>query len=319
MNKPNIIISKCINFEKCRYNWDIVNDDFLLRLWKYVNYIPVCPEVAIWLSTPRLPLRIFKQWEKNILFQPATEIDLTDKMNVFSKSFLENQKNIDWFVLKNKSPSCWIWDVKIYDKKISHTFIKSWRWIFTQNIDDYFLNIPKEDEWRLKNFRLREEFLTKIFCLANFRWIKNNNIISELIEFQANNKYLFMFYSPKIQKELWQILASYNKENLDEIYNKYYIMLLELFSIETKIWKMINALTHIFWYFKDNCSSEEKIFFLETLDVYREWRIPTSSVISILKTWALRDKKEYILKQTILNPYPKELIELSDSGRILKL
>lgn len=319
MNKPNIIISKCINFEKCRYNWDIVNDDFLLRLWKYVNYIPVCPEVAIWLSTPRLPLRIFKQWEKTILFQPATEIDLTDKMNDFSKSFLKNQKNIDWFVLKNKSPSCWIWDVKIYDKKISHTFIKSWRWIFTKNIDDYFLNIPKEDEWRLKNFRLREEFLTKIFCLANFRWIKNNNIISELIEFQANNKYLFMFYSPKIQNELWQILASYNKENLDEIYNKYYIMLLELFSIETKIWKMINALTHIFWYFKDNCSSEEKIFFLETLDVYREWRIPTSSVISILKTWALRDKKEYILKQSILNPYPKELIELSDSGRILKL
>lgn len=319
MIKPNIIISKCINFDECRFNWWIIKDWFLESLWKYVNYIPVCPEVAIWLSTPRLPLRVFRDWESVKLYQPATEIDLTDRMNTFSKKFLKSQKNIDWFILKNRSPSCWIWDVKVYDKKDSYSSTWKTSWTFTSNIDNFFLNIPKEDEWRLKNFRLREEFLTKIFCLADFRNIKDNSNISELFEFQARNKYLFMFYSPKIQKELWQIIASYNKSNIDDIFESYYLKLLELFQTETKIWKMINSLTHIFWYFKDNCSSEEKIFFLETLEVYREWRIPTSSIIFILKTWALRDKKEYILKQTILNPYPKELVELSDSWKILKL
>lgn len=319
MNKPNIIISKCLNFDKCRFNWDIVHDDFLLKLWEFVNFIPVCPEVAIWLSIPRLPLRLYKENEKNILLQPSTDLDLTEKMNNFSRIFLSSQKNIDWFVLKNRSPSCWINDVKLYDKKVSHTFARSWSWIFTQNIDSFFNNIPKEDEWRLKNFRLREEFLTKIFCLADFREIKETNSIKKLQDFQAKNKYLFMFYSPKIQKELWQIIAAYNKENFDEIIANFYFKLLELFSIKTNIWKMINALTHIFWYFKNSCSKEEKEFFLETLEVYREWRIPTSSVISMLKVWALRDNSEYILNQSILNPFPKKLIELSDSWKILNL
>lgn len=319
MNKPNIIISKCLNFDNCRYDWSVIKDDFLLKLWKYVNFIPVCPEVAIWLSTPRDTIRLFKNKDKIDLFQPSTDEILTEKMNDFSKKYLKSQKNIDWFVLKNRSPSCWIWDVRLYDKKVSHTFRKSWTWIFTKNIDDFFLHIPKEDEWRLKNFKLREEYLSKIFCLADFRELKNNLEISELNEFQAKNKYLFMFFSPQIQKELWQIIASYNKNNLEEIYASYYLKLLELFDTETKIWKMINALTHIFWYFKNECSKEEKDFFIESLENFRVWKIPTSSIVFILKTWALRDKKTYILNQTILNPFPKELIELSDSWKILNL
>lgn len=319
MNKPNVVISKCINFDKCRFNWDIVNDNFLLKLWKFVNYIPVCPEVSIWLTTPRLPLRIYEYKGENILIQPWTNTDLTEKMKKFSESFLSNLKNIDWFVLKNRSPSCGIWDVKIYDKKESYTFKRSWTWLFSENIDNYFYNIPKEDEWRLKNFRLRESFLTKIFCIADYRNIRDLWKISYLNEFQAKNKYLFMFYSPSLQKELWKIIASYDKNNLDEIYTEYYSKLLELFNTDTKMWKMINSLTHIFWYFKQTCSTEEKEYFLEMIDIYREWKLPTSSIISILKTWALRDKQEYILKQSILNPYPKELLELSDSWKNLKL
>jgi uncharacterized protein YbbK (DUF523 family) len=253
MIKPNIIISKCINFDKCRYDWAVVKDDFLLKLWEFVNFIPVCPEVAIWLWTPRPTLKIYEKDKKKILFQAENNLDLTEKMNIFANKFLGKQENIDWFILKNRSPSCWIWDVKIYDKKYWYTFKRSWTWIFSENIDNHFLNIPKEDEWRLKNFRLRESFLTKIFCIADYRELRNSNKISDLSDFQARNKYLFMFYSPSIQKELWQIIASYNRENLWEIYEKYYLKLLELFSTETKIWKMINALTHIFWYFKDNC------------------------------------------------------------------
>lgn len=319
MNRPNIIISKCLNFDKCRFNWDMVNDDFLLKLWEFVNYIPVCPEVAIWLSTPRLPLRLYKEDYKTILIQPWTDTDLSEKMRKFSKTFLASQKNIDWFVLKNRSPSCWINDVKLYDKKVSHTFARRWKWSFTQNIDSFFNKVPQEDEWRLKNFRLREEFLTKIFCLADFREVKNQKNIKILQDFQAKNKYLFMFYSPLYQKELWKIIASYNKENLSEILEDYNIKLLELFSVKTNTWKMINALTHIFWYFKNTCSKEEKEFFLETLEVYREWRIPASSVVSMLKLLALKDNSEYVLNQTILNPFPKKLIELSDSWKLLNL
>lgn len=319
MNKPNIVISKCLNFDSCRFNWAIINDEFLLKLNEFVNFIPVCPEVEIWLWTPRLPLRLHKEWDEIKLFQPSSDTDLTIRMNKFCESFLASQNDIDWFVLKNRSPSCWVWDVMVYDKKESHAWKRSWNGLFSQNIIEKFENTPIEDEWRLKNFKLREEFLTKIFCIADFREVRNSKKISKLQDFQAKNKYLFMFYSPEKQIELWQIIASYNKTNIEEILENYFLKLLELFSEKTKIWKMINALSHIFGYFKNECSPEEKEFFIETLNVYREGRIPTSSVIFILKTWALRDKKEYILNQTILNPYPKKLVELSDSWKVLKL
>lgn len=318
--KPNIIISKCLNFDHCRFNGDMINDNFLKKLWDYVNYIPVCPEVAIWLWTPRMPLRLVNVDNETRLFQPSSKTDLTDEMDYFSENFLKTQKEIDWFIMKNRSPSCGIKDVKVYDKVDSYSINNKYSsWIFGNKIYEMFPNIPTEDEWRLKNFKLREEFLTKIFCLAEFREINKTKKISDLSDFQAKNKYLFMFYSPSIQVLLWQIVASYNKENSAEIYNYYSKELIKLFNTTTNIWKMVNTLTHIFWYFKDTCSSEEKEFFLETIDVYREWRIPTSSVISIMKTWALRDKKEYILKQSILNPFPKELVELSYSWRILEL
>lgn len=319
-SKPNIVISKCLNFENCRYNWEKINDNFLVKLWNFVNFIPVCPEVWIWLWVPRLPLRLVKTKDWELLYQPSTKTDFTKKMNDFWEVFLSWLQEIDGFILKNRSPSCWIWDVKVYDKIDFYSFSSNkWMWIFTKKIDTLFPLIPKEDEWRLKNFLIREDFLTKIFALADFREVKYSNKISALVKFQSKNKYLFMSYSPSLQVELWHIIASYNKKNLEEIFINYEENLKKLFDTKKSIWKKINAFTHIFWYFKNSCSSNEKEFFKETIYLYKEWRIPTSSVINILKTWALRDDISYILEQTILSPFPTSLLELSDSGKILEL
>ncbi len=318
--KPNLVTSKCLNFDNCRFNWAVINDDFLLKLREFVNFIPVCPEMAIWLGMPRMPLRLFRDENENIrLYQPWSDVDCTEKMNDFCKDFLSSQGEIDWFVIKNRSPSCGLRDVKVYNKKDSHVSERSWNWLFGQNIIDIFWNTPVEDEGRLKNFRIRESFLTKIFCLARFRNIKEENDISLLQKFQANNKYLFMSYSQDKLNVLGKIIASYDKTNLEEIYKDYYDELLSLFATPSNTWKIINVFSHVFGYFKNTCSSKEKEFFSETLEVYREGRIPTSSVVYMLKTWALRDGVEYVLDQSLLEPYPSELVELSQSGKILVL
>lgn len=317
--KPNIIISQCINFEACRFNGGIIKDDFLARLGQYVNYVPVCPEVAIGLGTPRMPVRLYRDEAGLHLHQPGTDLDVTKKMLDFSKKFLQTQENIDGFILKNRSPSCGVKDVKVYNKKDSHVSTeRNGNGIFANEVLDAFVWYPVEDEWRLKNFRLREEFLTSIFCLSRFRSVKKEWKISDLVQFQADNKYLFMTYSSVLQKKLGNIVASYDK-NFLEIICKYEEILLELLSKRPKIWATINAMEHVFGYFKDTCSSEEKKFFLETLSVYKEWRIPASSVIHMLKTWALHAKQEYILSQSLLQPFPTDLIELSDSWKKLHL
>lgn len=315
-NKPNIVLSKCLNIDNCRFNWDVVKDDFITKLWKYVNYLPVCPEVAIWLGVPRMPIRLIK-WNK--IYQPWTNIDYTDKLNNFSEKYLSSLNKLDWFILKNRSPTCWIKDVKVYDK-IDSNFISNthWTWLFTYNILNKFKNYPLEDEWRLKNYKLREEFLTKIFILADFREIQENKSISDLQQFQANNKYLFMYFSPQKQVNLWRIIASYDKKNLEEIFEKYFQELIKLLSTQTNQWKFINSIQHIFWYFK-NISKWEKDFFIQSIEVYKEWRIPSISLINMLKLFAIREDNKYILSQNILYPFPIELLELSDSWKILEL
>jgi uncharacterized protein YbbK (DUF523 family) len=111
--RPNVIVSKCLEFEACRYNRQIIKDDLVRSLKKHVNYIPVCPEVAIGLGVPRFPVRIVTSGSTKLI-QPSTSMDVTDAMNKFSERFLSKLKDADGFILKNRSPSCGINDVKVY-------------------------------------------------------------------------------------------------------------------------------------------------------------------------------------------------------------
>lgn len=318
--KPKIVISKCLNFERCRFNGDKVNDEFLEKLWKYVDYIPVCPEVAIGLWTPRMPVRLFKDNDSVWLYQPWTWKDYTDKMNDFSLKFLQTVSDTDGFILKNRSPSCWIWDVKIYRSKDKNSSSEGkTSWLFAQKVIEKFALVPREDEGRLKNFRLREEFLTKIFLLAEFKLIKTTWTIKDLTEFHTQNKYMLMVLDPNLLTELGQIIASYNKENYAFIIKDYSEKLQKAVSGHLKINRICNVFEHLLWYFKNHVSSEERLFFLEMIDMYRDSRVPKSSLVSLLKVWAIRTNNEYLLSQSFLNPYPEELFELSDSWKMLKL
>ena len=112
--KPRIIISKCIEFDNCRYNGQIISSKEIKELIPYVDFIPVCPEVEIGLGIPRAPIRIVFKDNKNKLIQPETQKDVTKEMRNFTSTFLDSQDEIDGFILKSRSPSCGLKDVKIY-------------------------------------------------------------------------------------------------------------------------------------------------------------------------------------------------------------
>lgn len=318
--RPIILVSKCLEFDSCRYNGMRLNSPLVYKLQKFVDFIPVCPEVAIGLGTPRTPIRMINV-EKDLRLQElGTNRDLTDKMNNFSWNFFEKLEELDWAILKSRSPSCALRDAKINNwdswlEKIEH--LKAW--FFAKYLYKNFPLIPKEDDGRILNFQIRDEFLMKIFTLAEFREIKSEKKISALMNFQAKHKYLFMSFSQSELNKLWNILACYDKTNYDEIEQAYERHLKELF-LERKTQKnFLNAIFHIFWYFKKYISSEEKEFFLNTLELYKEWRIPTSVIIHLLKSQAISHNIEYVLNQSILQPYPEDLIELSDSGKKINL
>ena len=162
--KPKIIISKCLEFEACRYDGQIINNKYIKKLKKFIDFNPVCPEVEIGMGIPRKPIHIEKNNNKVKLYQSETGIDFSSKMNTFSKDYISNINNIVGFILKSSSPSCAISSAKIFGKK-KIAPIGVGPGFFASKIIKKFPNHPKEEEKRLNNQILREQFFTSIFTL----------------------------------------------------------------------------------------------------------------------------------------------------------
>lgn len=247
------------------------------------------------------------------LIQSQTEKNVAEKMKKFSEEFSNNLQDIDGAILKSKSPSCGIKNVKMHGTQKSDNPFKG-RGMFAHYLLQKYPHLAVEDEGRLLNYHLREIFLTQIFTMSEFRKVKKTREIKLLIDFHARHKYLFMRYHQADLKILGRIVAKHNKTNSKSIFEEYEIALLELFSHKPNKVKAKNVFNHIYGYFKDKLRDEEKKFFFASVEMFLEERIPFSSVIMLLKSRALQYQEEYILQQKILQPFPKELLELMDSG-----
>ena len=311
-SKPNIVISKCIEFDNCRYDGAIIRSEQIEELKDFVQFIPICPEVEIGLGIPRSPIRLIKN-ETNIeLIQPATNKILTHDMQEVITKFFSTLPEIDGFILKSRSPSCGVSDVKLYSSKDKGATIGKTAGIFGERIQNQFANLAIEDEGRLRNARIWEHFLRRIFILASFREMKNKKSMHDLIEFHAKNKFLLMSYHQKNLQILGRIVSNQTKEPIDTLLNKYEILLKESFLKAASCSRNINVLQHIFGYVSNRITSDEKHYFLEHINAYKNGKISLAAVLGILESWVIRFNEPYLLEQTFFHPYPKELMHVEN-------
>ena len=309
--KPKILLSKCIEFESCRYNGMMISSDFVKKLKKFVDFIPVCAEVEIELGVPRNPIRIVDKKGIIKLIQPETKKDVTENMIAFSNKFLDDLE-IDGAILKSKSPSCGIKDVKIYPTEEKSAPLRRDKGFFGGAILEKYPLYPIEDEDRLRNHLIKENFLRRIFALASFREMKKKKSLNELIDFHSKNKFLLMSYNQKELKELGNIVANQEKKPIERILQDYEKHLKLAFSKSPKCNADINVLNHAFGYVSKNLKSEEKKLFLDSIDQFRDGHIGLSVPVSILKLWVVRFDEPYLKNQTYFEPYPKDLMEVEN-------
>jgi uncharacterized protein YbgA (DUF1722 family)/uncharacterized protein YbbK (DUF523 family) len=307
--KPNILISKCIEIENCRYNGQIISSEFVKSLKPFVNLISVCPEVEIGLGVPREPIRIVSKDDKRYLIQPSTDKNVTKDMQKFISKFLAEIKEIDGVILKSRSPSCGLKDVKIYPTKEKSAPIMRSAGFFGDAVLKHFNNCPIEDEARLRNSIIKEDYLRKIFTFASFRKIKDLKDINRLIEFHSNNKFLLMGYSQKYLSILGNIVANKEKLDISKIYQNYEKNLHLAMSKPLRCNSNKNVLSHAFGYVSKNLNSKEKQLFLESVENFEQGRISISVPINLLKSWVLRFDEDYLANQTFFSPYPEELLD----------
>jgi uncharacterized protein YbgA (DUF1722 family)/uncharacterized protein YbbK (DUF523 family) len=312
--RPQVVVSKCIEFASCRYNGLQIASPIVQKMQDFVDFIPVCPEVEIGLGVPRDSLRLVMVDDEIRLMQPANAADYTEKMQTFSCEFLQSLPRVDGFILKGRSPSCGIDDVKLY-KSIGKAPALSSKasGIFGQAVREMYSDLACEDEGRLTNLYIREHFFTKLFTLTRFHQLKKN--MGELVDFHTKNKYLFMAYDQAKLKLAGNIVANHNKLSTERVFDRYKNILYQIFAKSASIAANINVLMHIMGYFSKELIPAEKIYFLRQLELYRMRQIPLSALTSVLQAWIIHYKQDYLVEQSYFNPFPQELMHISDSGK----
>ncbi len=314
-SKPIVVISKCLGFDSCRYNGQTIPVDYVEKLKPFVEFIPVCPEVEIGLGVPRDPIRIVAKDGSLQLMQPATGRDCTEEMNHFTTDFLKKLSEVDGFILKGRSPSCGIKDVKIYQSLEKGPSIGTTRGFFGEAVFSIFPSYPIEDEGRLTNFKIRDHFYTSLFLLAQFRQMMDKPTRRNLVQFHTELKLLLMAYNQSEMRVMGGIVAHIDNDSIDAVYHEYRNHLLKAISRPVRVPAVINVLMHALGYFSTRLHSQEKAFFLDSLEKYRSGKSTFATVLHLLRSWVIRFDEPYLKQQRFFNSYPEALLELADSGK----
>lgn len=315
--RPIVVVSRCLEFAPCRYNGLMIASPVVRRLRDFVDFVPVCPEVEMGLGVPRDPIRIIEAGGTRRLYQPATGRDCTREMEGFSDKFLSALPGADGFILKSRSPSCGIKDVKAYrspDEKQAPATSKA-RGFFGGEVLERFPGLAAEDEGRLENLEIREHFLSRLWALADLRQVGKTGRMEALVAFHSRRKLQLMAASQKELRSLGRIVANAERKPWDQVFGDYASGFRAALSRRPRFTANVNVLMHALGYFKEGLSQSEKSFFLDQLEAYRRGRLPLSAVSGITRSWIVRFGEKHLMGQAFFAPYPEALADLADSGK----
>ena len=316
MIRPKVVVSKCLEFDHCRWNGLKISSGVVRLLKSFADFIPVCPEMEIGLGVPREPIRIVRRDKALRLIQAETNRDLTEEMINFSEKFLEEIGEVDGFILKERSPSCGMKNVRVYPGMGKVGAINSKNpGFFGKAALAKFPGVPIEDEGRLNNFTIREHFLSVLFARARLRAVKMSGKMKNLVAFHADHKLFLMAYNQTGMRVLGNLVANREGNAFGEVMEEYERLFLAAVCQPPGPGKVVNVLMHAMGYFKEEISTREKAFFLDSLTQYRDRRVPLGVPVAIIRSWIIRFGESYLERQNFFSPYPEELIEVTDSGK----
>jgi uncharacterized protein YbgA (DUF1722 family)/uncharacterized protein YbbK (DUF523 family) len=309
-------VSACLIGTQCRYDGVGASDKFIVDvLQKYFETSAYCPETIIW-GSPREAIRqtLSEDGKLKIVTSTKTPKDVTEELENVSIECANRIENDDLcgFILKSSSPTCGMERVKVY-KPFNAPSVKNGVGVFAKQIKEKYPYLPVEEEGRLIDPWLRENFLMQIFAYQHFHeFIKSNPSFNDLVIFHTSYKYLIYSKAQKSYNALGKIVANHDKKQLPEILEEYKEEFLKAISLKGSVSKTYNVLLHMFGYFKKLITKEEKEIILSTLEEYKQKIIPLIAVMKIINLYVNRFDVQYLKVQKFLNPYPSELALRSD-------
>jgi uncharacterized protein YbgA (DUF1722 family)/uncharacterized protein YbbK (DUF523 family) len=309
MEKIKLGISSCLLGNKVRYDGGHRLDPFIAEtLGRYLDFVPVCPEMECGLGVPREAMHLEGPSPNPRMVTIHTKIDHTEKMISWAqKRTAELEKDgLCGFIFKSGSPSSGMERVKIYGGKGSPA--KVGVGLFAREFMNHFPLIPVEDEGRLHDPVLRENFIERIFALKRFREaLKPPLAFKNLVEFHTRHKLLLMSHSPVHYRSLGPLVAQKDSLPLSKRVQTYQEIFLEALKIKTTPKKHADVLMHMLGYFKKDLSPDEKKELLEIIEHFKQGLLPLIVPITLFLHYVRKYDQPYLKNQYYLLPHPLEL------------
>jgi len=307
--KIRIGISSCLLGEMVRYDGGHQLDRYLRdTLGAYFDYVPVCPEVEIGLPTPRDTLRLVESEEGSRLVFSRTGEDITARMLDWAERRVREleREQLCGFIFKAKSPSSGMERVKLYDR--NGVPAKKGVGLFARTFMEHFPLLPVEEDGRMHDPHLRENFVECVFVLKRWRdLLAAGATPAGLVDFHTRHKLLLLSHSPELYRELGRLVAQAGKLPLSELLDAYQALLMKIMRLHASLRKHINVLHHLLGYFKKQLSADEKQEMLELIEHYRQGSVPLIVPITLINHYVRKYREPYLSRQVYLQPHPVEL------------
>jgi len=309
MNKIKLGISTCLLGEPVRFDGQHKLDPFLRdTLGAWVDYVPVCPEMELGLGSPREAMRLVGDPARPRLLTVKTQVDLTDRMNTWAEDRVRKlgDENLCGFIFKSRSPSSGMARVKVYNDK--GMAVKQGVGLFAAAFMARFPLLPVEEEGRLHDPVLRENFIERIFTLQRWRdMLAGGRRARDLITFHARHKYLLLSHSETHYRQMGNCVAGSTDRTVARRFAAYEALLLQATARIGTRRKHVNVLQHMLGYFKTQLTADEKQEVLEIIGQYADGLVPLIVPITLLRHFVRKYDEPYLAEQVYLSPHPIEL------------
>jgi uncharacterized protein YbgA (DUF1722 family)/uncharacterized protein YbbK (DUF523 family) len=302
-------ISSCLLGEKVRFDGGHKLDHFITdTLGRFFEWVPVCPEVEAGFGTPREAMRLEDTVEGVRLRTVKNRVDLTSAMEAFAAARVAKlaEEGLGGYILKSKSPSCGLERVRIYGA--SNVPAKTGRGLFAEALLARFPDLPVEEEGRLCDLRIRENWVQRVFAFYRLNRLWNSRwTVRSLQNFHAEHKLTLMSHSPQATRTLGNLLARATGVPRQDIRRQYQAEFMKTLSVLATPGKHANVLQHAAGYLKKLLDPDSRREIQENIEDYRKGLIPLVVPITLIRHHLRRFDVPYLAAQVYLNPYPKEL------------
>ncbi|HCU66782.1 MAG TPA: hypothetical protein DF774_13580 [Rheinheimera sp.] len=303
-------ISACVLGEKVRYDGGHKNSPFCSDvLANFVSYVPVCPELAIGLGTPRPAIRLMQKsdGEVRLVNNKDSSIDFTEKMHAFSDAKLPSLQQLSGYIVCAKSPSCGMERVRLVNEK-GELQGKIATGLFTRRLMQAYPWLPVEEDGRLLDAELRENFITRVYAIHAWQQqMQDGFSIGKLVSFHSQFKFLIMAHHPGAYRELGRLVANAKLFSPDELANRYLLDFSRALKQQATRKQQANVLMHLQGFFKQMLSADAKQELLQLIHQYRLGHAPLLAPLTLLKHHLRQHPQPYLAAQRYLQPFPAEL------------